>query len=718
MTRPARLVAEPGGRDRGSALLLVLVLVIIAGFVVLPLMRYTIAVNRSSGVESDKARATETARGATRVALSDARGLFDSCPSAGFADSLDDVTTRCEVVATARLVPDSEVPYSAAVVQADATLPPSISTAAPFETGTSAYDSWLTAPGWTPASEVGKVWLPQLADRVATNGNASRTTMTTDPTCEVFFPGTYPSEVRIAGTAYFASGVYYFREPLILENGADVVVGNGTELGCTSDPFVVDAVSLPTPLNMSGYGATIVFGENGRLVVEDDDAGAGDISFVVNQRLVPPGDDTIAASERVSIVAVSGTHLPLVGSEAIGDDLLVDGVIAVLGSTVDDDGDPTTIETTPTAEARGFSPSINTPKPLPIAPAAVTALLEGKNAEAVPDGVVVVEWTDPNPADIDVTNGVRVIGYDVTAYDTADNVAATCSVTPGAGGALQDFCAFGTLTLGDSYTFDVESVVEHHLVAGQAFDPVVSARSGQARPQSSSPLLFHPNEPFNIVVVEEYATGVEIGWNPPTVTPPDPAISRYVVTATDTGGNIVNCEAAWNEDSCILEPLVPAETYEISVLAVNRINESHEHPGLLTPPFAFTGTDPDPVPPVVAPVLPVRVPEPIIDLRMGTSAAVTIDIAGYVSVPQGHVAIDAGPVDASNKSVTMTGGLVAGQILLGAEPATTTLGFANPIAQKTIRLISETSSSYRARSEAVVQINTSGSYAINSWFVQ
>ncbi len=42
----------------------------------------------------------------------------------------------------------------------------------------------------------------------------------------------------------------------------------------------------------------------------------------------------------------------------------------------------------------------------------------------------------------------------------------------------------------------------------------------------------------------------------------------------------------------------------------------------------------------------------------------------------------------------------------------------NPIAQKRVRLRSVADAGYRATSDAVVQINRSGSIAINSWIIQ
>ena len=80
---------------------------------------------------------------------------------------------------------------------------------------------------------------------------------------------------------------------------------------------------------------------------------------------------------------------------------------------------------------------------------------------------------------------------------------------------------------------------------------------------------------------------------------------------------------------------------------------------------------------------------------MSSANPVSVTIAGYVAVPQGHVRIDA--ANPANKTVRMYGGLVAGQIRLGTHPATLQVTFDNPIAQKTVRLRSTASGGYPHR---------------------
>ena len=270
-----------------------------------------------------------------------------------------------------------------AVVQADtgggtpAAVPPAIATGGSYLNPNTPADesTWLTTPDWTTASEATKVWLPELPVQSTSGGGTRDTTMlpgTQDPlyaSCRVFFPGTFSTPITIAEPAYFASGVYYFTEPITLENGADVVVGNGAAGGCTTDfEAVASATTVPDPLNMSGLGGTFVFGDNARLVV-DDTVGAGDIRFAMNQRYVSTEEASVIASSNVSIISVNGNHAPFDATDPTdvsGADLTVDGVIAVPLSRVDDPiDDPHDPTDDPLATDAGYLPSFHTPKPIP-----------------------------------------------------------------------------------------------------------------------------------------------------------------------------------------------------------------------------------------------------------------------------------------------------------------------------------------------------------------
>ena len=120
------------------------------------------------------------------------------------------------------------------------------------------------------------------------------------------------------------------------------------------------------------------------------------------------------------------------------------------------------------------------------------------------------------------------------------------------------------------------------------------------------------------------------------------------------------------------------------------------------------------------PIAPVPAVTLLLDFTTETTSRVDIDIAGYVSVPQSRVAFGARR-SANNTNVRLGGGLLAGLIdteVGGHEPGTFVVTFDNPDAQKQIRLRSTYArGSVDVTSEAIVQINRSGSIGINSWIV-
>ena len=75
--------------DEGSALVICLFLMMIAGFFILPIMSYTMSVLRSNVVVKDKATRSEAVRGGLRVALSDPTKLYAACKGAGPTGAVD-----------------------------------------------------------------------------------------------------------------------------------------------------------------------------------------------------------------------------------------------------------------------------------------------------------------------------------------------------------------------------------------------------------------------------------------------------------------------------------------------------------------------------------------------------------------------------------------------------------------------------------------------------
>ena len=716
-------------RDEGTILILVLVLIVVASFIVLPLIDYTISVNRASRVEIDKARAVQLAKGGFWVAMSYEEDLYDMCNGGALPSSLSGVSTTCEVIGTARRRPVSEVPHPIAALQADigdgsaATIPVEITTAGEYvNPNTAAFsDAWLATPDWSRDSEAGKVWLPQLPVK-SSGGGIRDTTLSYDPTCRIFFPGTFTTPIVIDGPTYFTSGVYYFTKPITLRNGADVVVGGGgSAVGCTFDfEAIADAASVPNPLNMSGLGGTFVFGEDAKLVV--DDSGAGDIRLVMNQRYVAEAEVSVAASSSVSIVAVNGNHAPFdVGdpTDVLASDLLVDGVIAVPRSTVDDPlDDPDDPTDDPFATDSGYLPSVLTPKPTePDDPTNVVATA-WRTGTGGSDGAATVKWDTPNG------NGALITQYVVTSTPGGRTCSPPAPTLPDT--TLQPSCTITGLTSGSSYAFSV--------VATNSYGSSSAVNSNFVTPRSSSgalsPQLAAPGAPLNPAFGVAYSDGFEFTWDPPFSDGGSP-ITRYRVDATDTvSGGVISCDAWWDENSCVA-PLTPGASYNVAITAISRYGSpATEYVGAPAgvdgfPADGATPPEPDPVlftagstsAPVQQPaVAGIRTPEPIVDFTMTSGNSVDVKIAGYVVVPQGHIRIDA--TNPAGKSVEMTGGLAAGQIRLGTAPANLRVTFDNPIAQKTLRIRSTTSGRYTARADAVVKINRSGSLAVNSLVVQ
>ena len=115
--------------------------------------------------------------------------------------------------------------------------------------------------------------------------------------------------------------MYYFQNTVTVAAGADVVVGMGRHLGCTTDQEAVFyAVNAPAVHTISGLGATFVFGHDavrdtdGRLIVTNE---GGSTRLRFNQRYVAEEDAGGQPSFGVSIASVNGTAIS--GPDANGE---------------------------------------------------------------------------------------------------------------------------------------------------------------------------------------------------------------------------------------------------------------------------------------------------------------------------------------------------------------------------------------------------------------
>lgn len=310
--------------DEGAVLLLVLVLIVIGALIVIPLMGYTIAVLNANRVEQEKTRNVEAAKGGIRTALLQPGELFGDKDRANAGCPADPAVLLPADGVVARDIPVSvtctpirelsanevfgfDVPVGAAQLQI-----------APDPEGFVGFSGVTTSSGQAPAyptvgfdvpwawwqsvvwtnpedpSDTKSVWIPDLPS--FTDETRSSTPLDMPGfDCQVFLPGRYPDPLVIDGTAssdqfYFASGVYYFEQPVTISGDIDVVVGQGlADFGvsndCADDTQVGANVVVP-PNTLYGIdgnsgGATWVFGDQGRLEVSD---AGGSPSVRFNQR--------------------------------------------------------------------------------------------------------------------------------------------------------------------------------------------------------------------------------------------------------------------------------------------------------------------------------------------------------------------------------------------------------------------------------------------------
>ncbi len=737
-----RLGSAERPADEGTILVMVLVMMVIGALIVLPVLVYTMTVFRAGTVQTNKAEAVELARGGTWVALSNQESLYDLCgvasvppappsPPVALPQSLSNVSTTCQVVQTETLRPVAEIPFHLALVQSDVTVPAQIADPindypSPNSTAIDPadFDAWLDAPDWSSDPLAGKVWVPQLPVQATSTGTRDTTMIPgyEDPlyagqTCRVFFPGTFNAQIDIDTPTYFTSGVYYFTQPIVLHNGADVVVGNGGAGGCTTDfEAIASAVAVPDPLNMSGYGGTFVLGDDARIIVDDSTPADGDIRFAMNQRIVSPDETSVAASLNVSIVSVNGTHEPLSGPEVLGDDLIVPGVIHVPASTVDT-GDPVP----PRAVDSGYTPSNLTAKSFKPDPPTIVSVDDYQRPGFPPArGRLTVRWNAP------ADNGSPITGYTATDVNTGLSCSPMAPTLPDT--SVQTSCIIKGIEHSSGQHPTVVVTATNALGTSDPSAPVDGQRVDLVG-GTQSPIMWPPDAPLNPTITDVYLDGIRVDWDPPADDNGGP-VTGYRVTATPTvpGPPIVSCEAWWDETDCILrasDGLVGDGTvaYVIDVVALQ-----HEEPPAADYPSAPAviaalpiifdpGADPAPfqVPVVIAGI---RVPDPILQFTTSGSTSTDISIEGYVAVPQGRIEIDV--VDPVSTEVSMLGGIVAGQMTIGpsVDPGRLDIRLDNPVAQKRVRIISTTSGAHRAVSDAVVQVNRSGSIAINSWVVQ
>ncbi|HWL45428.1 MAG TPA: hypothetical protein VNQ73_20970 [Ilumatobacter sp.] len=307
----------PGRRDEGSALVMVLCLIVVASLVLVPIMGYTTTTLRANRVVTDRTAAAEAVKAGLRAALAEPLTLWSVCGRGtegepaplGYVDAAlasgDDgvpsAVTTCEFVGGETVFGGDT--YDVGVVETWTGSSPPAGYDGPYS------GEWTTETEWTSQVSTTRdpdtIWLPDLPE----GGVAPRAAPLLVDGCAVFYPGYYAADVVLDATnspAYFASGVYSFGGTVTIGTGADVVAGLGATPGCTDDVAAAAAPGAPAPLDISGAGATFVFGGQARLVI---DGAAGDVSFVMNPRYPDDPAGAAAAGAGVSIMTVNGDWL-------------------------------------------------------------------------------------------------------------------------------------------------------------------------------------------------------------------------------------------------------------------------------------------------------------------------------------------------------------------------------------------------------------------------
>jgi hypothetical protein len=203
-------------------------------------------------------------------------------------------------------------------------------------------------------------------------------------------------------------------------------------------------------------------------------------------------------------------------------------------------------------------------------------------------------------------------------------------------------------------------------------------------------------------------TGVNIVFNRRLVDPTDPDVIMNNVAIMSVNG--VDGGTVTNDLDVPSLLHVPASKV-FGAPPVEPINEDFTASTLI-PAAVPTGAAPCAPPPAVP-----AATCPIVDINLTTATPVTVTIPGYVSVPQGAVSIYNATGMTANKKISFGGGVLAATMGVSADrPASLQIGLLNSVVQKTFKVVSQTiNASPKVTATALIQINQTGGYAINSW---
>ncbi len=167
-------------------------------------------------------------------------------------------------------------------------------------------------------------------------------------------------------------------------------------------------------------------------------------------------------------------------------------------------------------------------------------------------------------------------------------------------------------------------------------------------------------------------------------------VASYTVTA-DPGGATCSVDMATvgpTGPACDISSLDPTTSYTFTVVANNAVGASPASPP--STPIVPAMSNPE-LPALAPPSVPVF--EPVVDFQLGGPAAVTVEIPGYVSVPQGRIEVD----NPSGHPVAIRGGILAAEIgVVDSRPAPIPVGFEKLEVQHKLRIVSTNAPGPRA----------------------
>ena len=109
----------------------------------------------------------------------------------------------------------------------------------------------------------------------------------------------------------------------------------------------------------------------------------------------------------------------------------------------------------------------------------------------------------------------------------------------------------------------------------------------------------------------------------------------------------------------------------------------------------------------------------IVEVNLTQLTTATVSVPGYVDVPQGRFVISIGSGLGAKAAINFEGGVLARTIEMpGDSPAKFKIGVSEVVTQLVLRLKSMTTAGTPVvTSDAVVQVNANGAYAVNTWAV-